>query len=197
MRHTTPKTKRLLVALALVVLLPCPALLPALLLVLDLLALLVLAPVALLPVRTEATARDLATATPDSTVLRLLVLAPAQAIPQTHMVLLAPVRTAQLRVALAPVLTVKRRTLRVLGLPRVDTLRRRTVDMDDLLRALLVILKDPMDNRPPRRATRCMDLTRCLLCSDDFLYFCHVLFLVITMYKTELTTYTKQYTRST
>lgn len=154
-RHTTPKTKRLLVALALVVLLPCLVLLPALLLELDPLDLLVLAPVALLPVHTAATARDLATVPPDTTVPRQL--APAPAILKTHTVPLAPVRTAQLRVALAPVLTVKRHTPRALGPRKVDTLRRRTVDMDDLLRAPLVILKDRMDNRPPRRGTRRME----------------------------------------
>lgn len=158
-RHTTPKTKRLLVALALVVLLPCLVLLPALLLELDPLDLLVLAPVALLPVHTAATARDLATVPPDTTVPRQLALAPAPAILKTHTVLPAPVRTAQLRVALAPVLTVKHRTPRALDLRRVDTPRRRMVDMDDLLRVPLVILKDRMDNRPPRRGTRRMDLT--------------------------------------
>ena len=157
----TPKTKRLLAALALaqVALLPCPVLLPVLLLVLDPLDLLVLAPVALLPVHTEATARDLATVPPDTTVRRPLALAPAPAILKTRTVLPALVRTAQFRVVLARVLTVKRHTLRALDLRRVDMLRRHTVDMDDLLRAPLVILQGRMDNRRPHHGTRRVGLT--------------------------------------
>lgn len=118
---------------------------------LDLLAL-----VALLPVHTEATARDLATATPDTTAPRLLVpAAPVPAILKIRMALLALVRIPQVQAARAQVLTAKRRTPRALDrLRRVDTLRRRTVDMDDLPRVPLVIPQDRMASRRLPRGTK-------------------------------------------
>lgn len=164
-----------------------PVLRLVLLLVLDppgLLALVV--PVALLPVcPTEATARALATATPDTTAPHLLVpegLVLAPAILKTHMVLLARVRTPQVQAALTQLLMDKRRTPRALDrLRRVDTLRHRTVDMDDLPRAPLVILKDRMANPRLPRGTKHGGLGRdaCYVVMTFCIFSMTFLFLVI------------------
>lgn len=88
----------------------------------------------------EATVRDLATVTPDTTVPHQLALALLPVTPR--------VRTVQDRVqALVRVLTVNRRTPRILDrLRRLDMLPRRMVGMDDLLRGPRVdTLRSRMD----------------------------------------------------